>query len=365
MRIHDVYAALERRTQARPLARGLAVGFTSDARGEQARAELRERFAASHPAFTATPADGCWLHLEGPEGAREYLEGLLETAARLRSRLTARHRWRWRGRRATAALRALPDFLILGAARCGTTALYRALASHPQVEPAWRKEVAYLDRGMARGIGWYRAHFPLKGVGRVTGEATPEYLFHPHAPQRARALMPRARLIALLREPVERAWSQHQLHVRNGFEKLPFEEAVAREEERTAGELERMLADERYESRARHYHAYLARGLYADQVAAWLAWFPREQMLVLESEDLRARPKDVLARVARHLGIEDRWPVGIERAHTLPRAPLAPATRERLEAWYAPQDRRLAGLIGRAPGWLTTYGMPCGENSSC
>ena len=169
----------------------------------------------------------------------------------------------------TARLRPLPDFLIVGAQKAGTTALYAYLRRHPSITgPSW-KEVSYFDRHYLRGPAWYRGNFPLRSRGRIVGEASPSYLFHPDAAERAAALVPGARVIALVRDPVERAHSHYQHEVALGREPLPFEEALEREEERLAGELERMRADAGYFSHAWWNYTYLARGRYAEQLERW------------------------------------------------------------------------------------------------
>ncbi len=131
-----------------------------------------------------------------------------------------------------------PAFVIVGAQRGGTTSLYRYLAAHPGVLPASRKELHYFTNRHDRGPDWYRSQFPPTPPGTITGESTPYYLFHPHAPRRLHAFAPDVKLIVLLRNPVDRAYSHYQLQVRRRHETLPFEEAIAREEERLAGELQ-------------------------------------------------------------------------------------------------------------------------------
>jgi hypothetical protein len=346
------YELLARRSGERALAHGCALCFPRAA-GPQVE-ELEALLRAGHPAFTARvvdegPPGPLWLHLEGPDGAGDYLRDLLAQGERV-----GRHRqsrWRWRARRATAPLRALPGFLILGAARCGTTSLYQALASHPQVAPAFRKEVGFFDRAFGEGLGWYRAHFPARWSRRASGEATPEYLPHPHAPRRVRAALPDARLLVLLREPAARAWSHYHLNVRNGFEDLAFEQAIEREDERLAGERELMTIDERYHSHAYHFHSYLARGRYAEQLSAWLEHFARERLLVLATDDLEQRPDETLARVLGFLGLAPCAGLVLPRRHALPRAALDAGVRRRLERAFAPHNARLFELLGRDLGW--------------
>ena len=101
----------------------------------------------------------------------------------------------------------MPDFVIVGAARSGTTSLYRWLGSHPDVAPAWKKEIHYFDEYHGHGRRWYRAHFPFRHRGRITGEASPYMLFHPLAPDRAaRELPPSTKFIVILRNH----WRQNQ-----------------------------------------------------------------------------------------------------------------------------------------------------------
>ena len=257
--------------------------------------------------------------------------------------------WTWG--RATADLRPLPDFLVLGAQKAGTTALYAYLRRHPQIGgPAW-KEVSFFDRHWARGTRWYRGNFPLRRGALAIGEASPSYLFHPLAPQRVREVVPSARLVALLRNPVDRALSHYHHAVAFGREPLSFEEALDREDERLAGEVERLVADPRYFSRGWWDHTYVARGLYAEQLERWLAVFPREQLLVLPTEELARDPAGTHAIVLAFLGVPshvlDAYPRVFEREYE----PMRPETRERLRQVFAEPNRRLEDLLGRPLGW--------------
>ena len=266
----------------------------------------------------------------------------------------------WAYGRATARWRPLPDFLVIGGQKCGTTALYAYLRWHPQITgPAW-KEISYFDRHYGRGEAWYRGQFPSRPWLRLTGgrsrrlplvgEASPSYVLHPHAPARVRELVPDVRLVVLLRDPVDRALSHYNHEVALGREPLSFEEALEREPERLDGELER-LGDTSYFSHAWWDHTYLARGRYAEQLERWLAVFPREQLLVLASERLRADPAPTYARVLEHLGAGPydlpRYPSIFEREY----APMAAETRRRLEEVFASHNERLYALLGEDLGW--------------
>ena len=253
----------------------------------------------------------------------------------------------------TSPVRPLPDFLVLGAQKAGTTALYEYLRRHPQITgPSW-KEVSFFDRHWARGESWYRGNFPnlARTRGKLVGEASPSYLFHPLAPQRVQEVLPEARLIVLVRNPVDRALSQYNHEVALGREPLRFEEALDAEEERLRGEGERMAADPRYFSREWWSHAYKARGRYAEQLERWLAVFPQEQVLVLPSDDLGSDPARAHAQVLEFLRVSpqrlDSYPRVYEREYE----PMRPETRERLAAEFEEPNRRLYELLGRDLGW--------------
>jgi len=251
---------------------------------------------------------------------------------------------------ATARVRPLPDFLILGAQKAGTTALYAYLRWHPDVTGPSFKEVSFFDRHYAQGERWYRAHLPLRRRALV-GEASPSYLFHPQAPERVARLLPEARLIALLRNPVERAFSHYQHEVAFGREPLSFEEAIDREDERMRGELEHMLRDPSYFSHAWWNYTYVARGRYAEQLERWFAAFPREQLLVLLADELAADTPGTYRRVLDFLGAEaqdlDSYPRIFDRDY----ADMDPATRARLDELFAEPNRRLAALLGHDLPW--------------
>ena len=256
----------------------------------------------------------------------------------------------WGAGRATARWRPLPAFLVIGAQKAGTTALYDYLYRHPAISgPRW-KEVSFFDRHWRRGERWYRGNFP-RGARPPVGEASPSYLFHPLAPERVRSLVPEARLIVLLRNPVDRAFSHYQHEVALGREPLSFEDALAAEEERTRGEVERMLADPGYFSHAWWNWTYRARGLYAEQLERWYAVFPRERLLVLATEELGTAPAQTYARVLEFVGAPPHELDAYPRVFSREYEQMAPATRAALAAGYAEPNARLYELLGRDLGW--------------
>jgi hypothetical protein len=261
----------------------------------------------------------------------------------------------------SAGLRVLPDFVIIGAQKCGTSSLYHYLTEHPTVAGAARKEVHFFDWHFSRGTQWYRAHFPtaayraafrrLKGQDLTVGEASPYYLFHPHAPKRMRVLLPRVRLIALLRDPVERALSSYQHQVRRGRESLSFVEALERESAMLEQERQRVERDETYNSLVHRRFSYVARGLYADQLATWWGQFPREQMLVIRSEDFFAETTAVFQQVLAFLELDAWQPPSFKRFNAADYPDMESSLRARLVDYFAPHNQRLYELLGRDLGW--------------
>ena len=237
---------------------------------------------------------------------------------------------------------ALPNFLIVGAQRCGTSSLYAYLAQHPQVAPAARKEVHYFDLNYQKGIDWYRAQFPERSF---TGEASPYYLFHPLAAERAAEAVPEAKIIAILRNPVDRAYSHYHHEVRKGREDLSFEEALEAEEERLAGERERLIAVPAYRSQTHQSYSYKARGEYADQLEVWLEHFPRERMLILESERLFEDPAAEYPRALEFLELPLVEPAEYRQWNAGSYDARVPETPRRLERYFEPHMRRLRVLL--------------------
>jgi hypothetical protein len=223
------------------------------------------------------------------------------------------------------------------------------------------KGVHYFDRNYWRGECWYRSHFPtsvhqrlVRGVlGHpiIAGEASPYYLIHPLAAQRAHALVPDARLIVLLRDPVERAFSHYRDEVKQGHEWRTFEQAIQEEPDRVRCEELRLLEDEHYYSHMHEHLSYLSYGHYGEHLCRWLSYFEREQLLVLMSEELFTDPRKTMVRVLRFLGLPSlnvRLPI---RMNAAPTGELEPSTRTWLEGHYRPHIRDLRDLLGQPLPW--------------
>ena len=160
------------------------------------------------------------------------------------------------------------------------------------------------------------------------------------------------KLVAVLRNPVDRAYSQYHSEIRKGFEDLPtFEEAIAAEPERLSGEREKVTADPTYESHSLSHHSYLARGIYADQFERWFEHFPREQFLILKFEDFADHPKRALRRCEKFLDISRGGARPARSGRRGRYEPMSEETRSRLEEFYEPHNRSLQALLGKTYYW--------------
>lgn len=251
------------------------------------------------------------------------------------------HTWRT----ATAGFRLPPDVVILGAQRAGTRSMHSWLGSHPRVSRPRYSEVHYFDVHYNRGERWYRTHYPIRRAERASVESSPYMLFHPLAPGRAARDLPEStRFVVLLRDPAERAVSHYWLSRRLGRERETLEAALALEEKRLAGEVERV---ERGERSFRHrFFSYRARGIYEPQLQRWFDAVGRDRILVLQSEELFVDP-EATAPVLEWLGLGS-VDAPFPSVNGAPRSePASDATIDELRAYFAPHNERLFTLLGR------------------
>ena len=264
-------------------------------------------------------------------------------------------------RKLTSNQRVLPSFLIIGAQRSGTTSLYRYIKQHPSLHPSLFKEVHFFDQNYHNGLGWYRAFFPLKltmGISKllnneaaITGESSPYYLFHPLVPERVKKTLPDSKIIVLLRNPVDRAYSHYQHESKLGFEKLPFEEAIEKEPERLSGEKEKIISDEKYFSFNHNHYSYLSRGLYIDQIKEWMKYFSKEQMFIISSEDFFSDPKKTVNMVFDFIGIREYDIPNVEIHNAGKYSPIKPEIRDKLNKYFEESNKKLYEFIGKSYLW--------------
>lgn len=254
--------------------------------------------------------------------------------------------------RLTAGRRALPGLLVIGTQRGGTTSLHHYLAQHPRLDaPVSTKGVHWFDTAWDRPVDWYRAHFPFATADHVAFESSPYYLFHPEVPGRVSRTLPDVRVVAVLRDPVERAWSHYHHVVGKGQEELSFEDALAAEDDRLAGAGQVLAEGGVHLHHLRH--SYVARGRYAPQVRRWWDAIGRDRVLLLDAADLRADPQGCCDRVCDLVGVpHDVLDLGVHH-NARSYAPLDGDLRAHLRTRFADADDELRRLTGRTFSWMS------------
>lgn len=273
---------------------------------------------------------------------------------------------------ATAQWRPDPEFLIIGAKRGGSTSFYYDLLRHSQIaalfprpdhlpKAAATKGVHYFDQNYHRGERWYRSHLPSGfargrqahrvGLPVITGEASPYYLFHPAAAERAAAMLPKAKIIAVLRDPVHRTYSHWKERRREGMEDLAFQAALAAEDERI-GEVEDTLRrDPAAYSYAHEQQSYARQSEYVTGLARWYEHYPREQILILSSEEYYGDPRGALDQAQDFLGLH-RQPLGSgEVRNAAAGDAIDRVVAAELRNRFAPYNEQLCQLTGRTFPW--------------
>ena len=249
-----------------------------------------------------------------------------------------------------------PGFLIIGCQKCGTTSLYEYLIQHPNVVAASKKEIQFFTSNYDKGYEWYKSHFSRSKDVRekmdvITGEATPYYILHPHSPARVRQMLPDVKLIVMLRDPVERAFSHYKHHVKFKVESLPFDEAIKAESKRLMGELDKMAQDESYDSYNLQMFSYLKRGVYIDQLKKWLDYFPKEQFLILQSEKFFNDPSSHFAKTLQFLDLPEYQLMSYEKFNASPDSSMDKEIRKYLVDYFRPYNEKLYELLGLDFGW--------------
>lgn len=251
--------------------------------------------------------------------------------------------------------RALPDGLIIGVQKAGTTALYRYLRRHPGIAgvilrpdaaPHHSKEVHYFDSNHHKSVRWYRAQFPKRSEGKFVIEATPGYT-HPHAASRMHALLPAAKLVLSLRDPVDRAYSryQHLLRqprtedlLRDGEVLLSFRECV-----------DRLLGGKTLKGDT---NRLLKSGHYAEELSHLYTLYPREQVHIVNFAELGQDPARVVAGILKFFGLPSADLGPYDPVHVGGyRERMDQETEARLREYFAPHNKRLEELLGYSMGW--------------
>jgi len=264
-------------------------------------------------------------------------------------------------RRLTAQIRSLPDFMIIGASKCGTTSLYNYLIQHPYIAQAFKKEVKFFIFRYERGINYYKSFFPTKifkwlfkkiyDHNLITGEASPGYIFHPQVAQKVHALLPNIKIIVMFRNPVDRAYSHYYHGIRKGTEYYSFEKALLKEKERIMDEFEKFKKGKITESRDFRRYSYITRGIYVDQISDWLKYFPGEQIHIIKSEDFFADPFKYTQKVFKFLNLPTWDEIEYKKYNIGEYKDLEISLRNKLIDFYKPFNQKLYDLLNRDFGW--------------
>ena len=243
----------------------------------------------------------------------------------------------------------LPNFLIIGAARTGTTTLYSLLRQHPQIFLPQSKRPEphffYKESEYVKGLDYYERKFFSRWDGQTAvGEASTSYLFGNIVPARVDQHIPDAKFIIMLRNPIERAHSSYWHTVKAGLEDATFEQAIANEKERSEAIIGTPLAEVAP-------YAYAARGTYFQQLTNWLQFFDQSRFEIILLEDFSADPRKTLDNVFAFLGVDtdvrlqntDR----IENRSQPEHATIPPATKSYMQHYFSDDVRSLGKLLGR------------------
>lgn len=252
--------------------------------------------------------------------------------------------------RLTARFRKLPDFLIIGVAKGGTSSLYSYLSQHPDLELSREQEIHYFASFYNRGINYYRSFFPLKSSTKMTGESSPYYFFHPQAPSRIKRDLPNARIILLLRDPVKRAYSNYNMVKSIDWVKS-FDEAVSIEKDRILPHHERIKTDPNYKNQHHQTFSYITRGYYSEQLENWLKHYNREDILILKSEEFFQDPKNTLREVYAYLGIDEKYPQDLTPKNSRVYEQLPDTDYQRYKRLFTEDAEKVRALLGDRFTW--------------
>jgi hypothetical protein len=254
-----------------------------------------------------------------------------------------------------------PDFIIIGAQKCGTTSLYDYICKHSDVYPAVTKQIQYFNINYLMKIEWYRSFFPLifkkfiiEKILRksfLTGEATPDYINHPYVPIRISNDLPNVKLIAIFRNPVERAFSNYQHNIRDKTENLSFEDALKQEKSRIEIEKTKLKKDEFYHNENFLQFEYVERGIYVNQIINWLKYFSKDKILIISTEDLEQHSSKTLTEVFSFLNLKSEKIDTSTKLNVGTYSNMKDKTRDLLYNLFLPYNEQLYKLIKKRFDW--------------
>ena len=263
----------------------------------------------------------------------------------------------------TCNFRILPNFLIIGYYKSATTSLYDYLVQHENIGKSSRKEIQYFSFSYWRGKNWYRSYFPTiftkqrierkTGSKFLTGEASPQYIFHPYSLDRINEVLPNVKLILLLRNPIDRAYS-HYIHEKNrGNETLDsFEEAIALDDERYDTMYSKFKNNTIKEFNSKLYLSpYIRMGQYISEIKILFKIFSKNQILILETNDLDKFPEKTVNKVLIFLDIPSTNKIDYFKKNIGKYPKMNFKTREKLIEYYKPYNLELENFLNIKFNW--------------
>ena len=253
----------------------------------------------------------------------------------------------------TAKFRKMPDFIIVGVQKGGTTSLYSYLKLHPQTKFFNNKEIHFFDKYFSKGWLWYRSWFPLKIDNRISGEATPDYFYYPNVFKRMSMQLPRIKLIVLLRNPVDRAYSHFQMEKRKSRESLSFEDAIIEEQKNIRKIYKKELNEEnKFANKFLLNKSYINKGLYKEQLERLFEFYDKTNLLVIQSEEFKNNTDKVFNQVCDFLSINRMSiPKKIKNKNVRKYPPINKKTKDFLNNLYKKHNIDLYKLIGEQYDW--------------
>ncbi len=242
-----------------------------------------------------------------------------------------------------SAIRKAPDFLIIGGFKCATTSLYQYLNHHPQILPSLEKELDFFDLEYEQGLSWYQAQLPPIPQTSVfrAGEATPNYLYCPQAPQRVLDAFPDIKLIVILRDPIDRAVSHFHFVPQNGQKKRAIEEVFSTEMKR----LEEAISSGSLSLRHLNQNRYLGHSLYLYPLQIWLSYFPMKNVKIVQQEALAFQPSAVLNSIFSFLELPAHELKEYQRHKLGCYSPISQELRSSLETFFHPHREKIEKLL--------------------
>ena len=250
---------------------------------------------------------------------------------------------------ATSRWRKLPDFIIIGTQKGGTTSLFAYLLQHPNVMMPWLKEPHFFNTHFDKGLKWYRRFFPLKNSHKIGGEVTPCYMYHPQVPERMAAVLPNVKLIVMLRNPIDRAYSGYIMGRDYGWDSAETFEAALEQESHYKQEINNLhtnLYDNVKFARIHDQLLYLERSKYYSQLNVWFKYFKREQCLFIKSEKFFENPQEELSKIYDFLKIDRIYPTDLRPRNARQYDLLSSKIRAELEIYFQEENEKLIELIG-------------------